>query len=90
MQRRCLQSFTKTCHAHRLLLCSNKIKVLQQVIIAATLSFLLALYLSGAEVDVGGRGSRGSSRLVRVISLVEDAPQQGDRRHDGVEDRQNA
>lgn len=48
------------------------------------------MYLSGAQVDVGSGGSRGSSWLVGVVSLVEDAPQQGDRRHDGVEDGQNA
>lgn len=48
------------------------------------------MYLSGPQVDVGGEGSRGSSWLVSVVSLVEDAPQQSDRRHDGVEDRQNA
>lgn len=47
------------------------------------------VYLSGAQVDVGSGGSRGSSWFVRVVSLVENAPQQSDRRHDGVKDGQN-
>lgn len=48
------------------------------------------IYLSGAKVDVRCGSSRGSSWLVRVISLVEDTPKEGDRRHDGVEDGQDA
>lgn len=47
-------------------------------------------YLGGAQVDVGGGGSRGSSWLVGAFSLVQHAPQQSDRRHDGVEDGENA
>lgn len=48
------------------------------------------VYLSGAQVDVGSRGSGGSSWLVGVVCLVEDTPQQGDGRHDGVQDGQDA
>lgn len=54
------------------------------------IEYMLPAYLSGAQVDVGSRGSGGSSWLVGVISLVQDAPQQGDRRHDGVENGQDA
>lgn len=46
-------------------------------------------YLSGAQVDIGSRSSRGSHWLVRVISLVEDTPKESDRGHDGVEDGQD-
>lgn len=52
--------------------------------------YMLPAYLGGAQVDIGSGGSGGSSWLVGVISLVQDAPQQGDRRHDGVENGQDA
>lgn len=54
------------------------------------LNICCLMYLCGAQVDVGGGGSRGSGWLVGAISLVKDAPQQGDRRHDGVKDGQDA
>lgn len=47
-------------------------------------------YLGGAQVNVGGGGGGGSSWFVGVVGLVKDAPQQSDRRHDGVEDGQDA
>lgn len=48
------------------------------------------VYLGGAQVDVGRGGSRRSSWFVGAVSLVQDAPQQGDGRHDGVKDGQNS
>lgn len=48
------------------------------------------MYLSRAQVNVGSGSSGGSGRLVRVVGLVQDAPQQRDGGHDGVEDGQDA
>ena len=47
-------------------------------------------YLGGAQVDEGGGAARGHGGLVGAVCLVEDAPQQGDRGHDGVQDGQDA
>ena len=60
------------------------------MLILKYVSEFFPVYLSGAQVDVGRGGSRGSSRLVGAVGLVEDAPQQGDGGHDGVEDGEDA
>ena len=38
----------------------------------------------------GGGGGAGCGRPIGAVGLVEDAPQQGDGRHDGVQDGQDA
>lgn len=48
------------------------------------------MYLRGAQIDVGSGCSRSSSRLLRAVSMMEDTPQECDRRHDSVENGQDA